>query len=145
MMARYQDREDAPIIEGFEYRDVVGLPRGYMVQAPGVLFAAQKMLWHAGCVSGKRCPTGWDKAEPGFYHKWQGNYLLMVSRFGDRQWAVERIDFTNNERQALTFAFQYVPVWGRTRREAMFLAEFYTRPFGLQLVGCCWADVTGIY
>ncbi len=54
-------------------------------------------------------------------------------------WAVERS--TGITREALVCGLGYARVWGRTRREAMFLAEFCSGPFGLQLTACCWRNV----
>ncbi|MGY3578922.1 hypothetical protein [Bradyrhizobium sp. USDA 4504] len=136
---------EAPIFEGsLEERELIGLPSNYLPQAPGVLFAGRKMLRYAGCVAGRCCPSGWERVERGYFIKYLGDYRLMVSQFGrvrDRRFAVERMDFVTDEQQALTFAFQHVPVWAHTRREAMFLAEHYIRPAALHLVGCCWTKV----
>jgi hypothetical protein len=67
--------------------------------------------------------------------------ILRVRQSGDwrtKRWAVERIDSCTDYLETLVFGFEYVPVWARSRREAMFLAEFYEDDDKLQLVGCCW-------
>lgn len=128
---------DEPLLE----RSSVEIPPNYLSNAPGVLFPGRKMLHFAGCVSGKSCPFGWEKVRPGVSVKFLRDHTLRVRQSGNwrsRWWAVERVDRMTREVEALVFAFQEVPVWGHTRRQAMFLAEFYQAAAALQLVGCCW-------
>jgi hypothetical protein len=136
---------DEPLLE----RSSVAMLPNYFPDTPGVLFAGGKMLKYAGCVSGARCPYGWEKIVAGVYVRHPRYYekvgqfdTLRVRQSGDwrtRRWAVERFDsFSRNDSQALVFGLGYVPVWAHSRREAMFLAEFYQSDDALQLVGCCW-------
>jgi hypothetical protein len=69
--------------------------------------------------------------------------MLLVRQCGDyrtNRWTIERKNTFAGELQALVFAFEHVPVWGHSRREAMFLAEYYRHDQALQLVGCCWKN-----
>lgn len=134
-------RADDPLFDPLLERSSIAIPPDYLPSAPGILFAGRRMLCYAGCVSGKRCPPDWIKREPGVYLKSLGNYIFRVRQSGDwgtRRWAVERIHWLSEELEALVFPFQYVPIWGRTRREAIFLAEYYQSDQALKLVGCCW-------
>jgi hypothetical protein len=137
---------DEPLLE----RSCVVMPPNYFPHAPGVLIAGRKMLQYTGCVSWSRCPYGWEKREPGDYvrclrYDKTGQFdTLRVRQSGDwrtNRWAVERFDScSRNSLQALVFGLGYVPVWAHSRREAMFLAEFYEDDHALQLVGCCWKN-----
>jgi hypothetical protein len=134
----------AQLFNHFEERALTAMPANYLACAPGALFAGKKMLRYAGCVSGRRCPPAWTRRHPGVYRYSLGQHILQVRQCGDwrsRCWTVERIHWIDEALEALVFAVQHVPVWGRTRREAMFLAEYYSRPAALQLVGCCWKKV----
>jgi hypothetical protein len=106
------------------------------------------MLKYAGCVSWMRCPHGWDKIDAGVYVRYP-RWREEVGRFDTlrvrqsavrtKRWAVEHFNsFSPKDFRALVFGFGYVPVWAQSRREAMFLAEFYQSDEALQLVGCCW-------
>jgi len=137
---------DEPLLE----RSSVEMPPNYFPDAPGVLFPGRKMLKYAGCVSCARSPYGWEKREPGVYVRHLrydkiGQFdTLRVRQSNDwrtRRWAVERFDnCTRNSLQALVFGLGYVPVWAHSRREAMFLAEYYQHDHALQPVGCCWKN-----
>ena len=135
------------IFEPLLERNLVVIPPNYLPDAPGVLFAGRTMLKYAGCVSGVRCPNGWEKFDAGDYRRYPRRYeqfdILRVRQSGNwrtRHWAVERVDSTTNEFQALVFGIGYVPVWAHSRRQAIFLAERYHTALALQLVGCCWKN-----
>ena len=134
--------DSEPLFEGFEAREAIGLPPTYLVGSPGVLYPARRMLRLAGCKSGARCPMGWRRLKPGSWVQTSDGRFLLVSKFGRGQhhgWTVERC--TGITREALVCGLGYAPVWGRSRREAMFLAEFCSGRFGLQLTACCWRDI----
>jgi hypothetical protein len=129
-------------------RGLVAIPPNYLPHAPGVLFAGPRMLKYAGCKSGVRCSYSWERIEPGVYVYWlpyekvEGYDTLRVRQSGDwrsKHWAVERIDSCTGDLQALVFAIETIPIWAHSRREAMFLAEFYRKDHALRLVGCGWA------
>jgi hypothetical protein len=137
----------------FLERSEVAIPPNYLPRAPGVHLAGPRMLKLAGCVRRKRSPYGWERHNPGVYRRyprWNEKVepfdTLQVRQSGDwrtKRWAVERIDYSTGKlRAALVFflPFQIVPIWARSRREAMFLAEFYREDHALQLVGCCWKN-----
>jgi hypothetical protein len=135
---------DGPLLE----RSLAGVPPDYFPNAPGVLFPGRKMLKYARCVPGMRCPSGWDKTNAGVYVRhphWGeeiGSFDTLRVRQSDvrtKRWAVERFtSFSPRDFQALVFGLGYVPIWAHSRREAMFLAEYYRHEQALQLVGCCW-------
>jgi hypothetical protein len=130
-------------------RNLVEIPADYLPHAPGVQLAGPRMLKYAGCKSGISCPYGWDRIEPGVYvwflghHEKEGYDALRVRQSGNwrsKRWAVERIDTFTGHVEAIVF-FHDVPIWAQSRREAMFLAEFYRKDHALQLVGCYWKNI----
>jgi hypothetical protein len=133
---------DEPLLE----RCSVGMPPNYFPDIPGVLFAGRKMLDYAGCVSRARCPYGWKKRELGVYvrhlrydEQFDTSRVQQSGGWWSNGWQVERFDSCSpNDFQVLVFGLEYVPIWGHSRREAMFLAEYYRHDQALQLVGCCW-------
>jgi hypothetical protein len=129
-----------------ERREVV-MPPNYFPYAPGVLLAGPRMLKLAGCKPRVSCPDGWERRNPGVYRRypgWNEFDTLQVRQSGDwrtKRWAVERVDYSTGKlRAALVFAIDNVPVWAQSRREAMFLAEFYRKDHAHLLVGCCWKN-----
>jgi hypothetical protein len=131
----------------FLERSEVVMPRNYLPHAPGVQLAGPRMLKLAGCKSGARCPYGWVKIVPGCYvrfldhHEREEYDVLQVRQSGDwrsKRWTVERVDTCTGDLEALVFLFEDVPIWAQSRREAMFLAEFYRNYHALQLVACHW-------
>jgi hypothetical protein len=131
---------DSPIFGPFLDRSLLDLPADYFPDAPGVLFAGPKMLKYAGCKTGARAPSGWQRTYgPGARLRFlcpremvgRAENMLLVRQCGDyrtNRWTIERKNTFAGELQALVFAFEHVPVWGHSRREA------------LQLVGCCWKN-----
>jgi hypothetical protein len=134
----------------FLERSEVVMPPNYLPRAPGVQLAGPRMLKLAGCVRRKRCPYGWEKIVPGVYMRyprwheevepWDTSRVRQSGDWRTRRWAVERVDYSTGKFQALVFAFDSIPIWAQSRREAMFLAEFYREDHALQLVGCCWKN-----
>lgn len=131
---------DEPLLE----RHLTTMPPDYLREAPGALFAGRKILRHAGCVAGKHSPSGWLKPQTGSGHKPWGEYVLQTRQCGDcrsRRWTLERAHYIRGELEALVFAFQSVPIWGHSCREAMFLVEFFQHDHALRLVGASWKHV----
>ena len=144
-------KPDDEIFGPFLERREVVMPPNYFPYAPGVLLAGPRMLKLAGCKPGVPCPSCWERgANPGVwvrcrlpFEKVERYGNLQVRQSGDwrtKRWAVERVDYSTGKIRALVFVIDSVPVWAQSRREAMFLAEFYREDHALHLVGCCWKN-----
>ena len=132
---------------GFLDRNEAGLPPDYCPDAQGIQFAGRGMLKRAGCTSRARRPSRWQKIgykdlrkDVRFLDRHEAKvdgYDRLQVRQIDRckAWVVERVDLTD-EYQTLTI-FD-VPIVARSRREAMFLAEFFLEAHARLLVGCAW-------
>ena len=125
-------------------RSEAGLPPDYLPDALGVQFAGPGMLKKAGCTSCAPRPGGWEKigGKDVRYLGWHDQEVEGYDRLQVRQierskaWVVERVDSCTDEYQTLVFLD--VAIVGQSRREAMFLAEFYRKEHALRLVGCGW-------
>jgi hypothetical protein len=87
------------------------------------------------------CPPGWWKETPGRYLKRWGEHTLQTRQSDNwrtRRWTVERIVWNDATLEALVLGLGYAPIWGQTRREAMFLTQFYCSGNTIQLIGACW-------
>jgi hypothetical protein len=137
-------KPDDPIFGHFLERNEVGLPLCYFPGAPGVQFAGPGMLKLAGCTSRAPCPPGWERMCPCVYGRYlryqkEGYDRLQVRQIDrSKAWVVERVGSCTDECQALMI-FD-VPIVAQSRREAMFLAEFYRNMHALLLVGCAWKN-----
>jgi hypothetical protein len=141
-------KPDCPILGPFLDRSEAGLPPYYLPYAVGVQYAGPQLLKLAGCTSRARCPSRWEKIGFGdrrkdvrylgrYDQKVEGYDRLQVRRVDpSKAWVVELVDGFTDEYQTLVF-FD-VAIVGQSRREAMFLAEFYRKDHALQLVGCAW-------
>jgi hypothetical protein len=131
----------------FMERSSVEIPPNYLQNAPGVLFAGPRMLKLAGCKPGVSCPDGWTNFKPGVWVRYmrpRESHTLQVRQSGNhrtKRWAVERIDGCTLELEALVFLLLDVPIWANSRREAIFLAEFYRSAQAARLVNCNWKQV----
>jgi hypothetical protein len=145
-------KPDDPLFGPFLERSEVVISPDYLPHAPGVQFAGPRMLKLAGCTPGMPCPLDWERAGAGVYKRVllssenaDGYVVLQVRQSGyAKRWAVERRNPWTKDVQALVFAFGDVPIWAQSRREAMFLAEFYRKDHALQLVGCYWRTIPGL-
>jgi hypothetical protein len=144
-------KPDDLIFGPFLERSEVAIPPNYLPRAPGVHLAGPRMLKLAGFKPGVSCPDDWGRHIPTVYRRYprpnekvEPCDTLQVRQVGrTKRWAVERLDYlTKGKLRALVFflPFQIVPIWAQSRREAMFLAEFYREDHALQLVGCCWKN-----
>jgi len=135
---------DEPLLE----RGPASMPPNYFPDAPGVLFAGRKMLKYAGCVSWLSPSFGWQRIIADDYRKYLRRFeqfdVLRVRQSGgwwSNGWVVERFNSCSpKDFQVLVFGLGYVPVWAHSRRQAMFLAEYYRHEQALLLVGCCWKN-----
>jgi hypothetical protein len=135
---------DAPLLE----RHLASMPPTYFADAPGALPAGPKMRNHAQYRSWARRPYGWSNIGPGIYRRqfsWRafGRYdTLRVELRGTwfmQVWFIERVDsYWPHDFQVLVFGLGYAPIFAKSLREAMVLAEFYQDDHALQLTGCCW-------
>jgi hypothetical protein len=93
------------------------LPPNFVPWAPGVVVASQSLLDRCGCQADATAPHGWRRKRPDEFHKKANPYNLYVARCGDF-WGIEREnDWT------LVFSFASMPVFTRTKEDAMRLAE----------------------
>jgi hypothetical protein len=119
----------------------ISTPYPHWRDIPGVLIAGKGMLIAAGDVPGASDPQGWcpcagyvpvagfQPGAGGFKKRARdGIHTLRVSKWGE-YWLIERWakvvsgKLKLREMHALVFAFQRPPIWARTRRGAMLLAE----------------------
>ena len=133
---------DNPPLFEFVERGDTEMPRDYLPEAPGVIFAGKETLAAAGYVPGANRPRGWRLLWPGNYRKWVGRHILMVRQCGgarSEHWSIERI---NEDRgtEALVFPFGPAPMFARNYQAAMRLAEHCYRfyPTVDLPIPACW-------